>query len=81
MGYNKIVQLLLDNGADPTAEDNYAIKWASQNDWIEVVETLLKNNSKYTVNPAAEDNYAIKHASGHYKDKIIALLEEYGARR
>jgi ankyrin repeat protein len=81
MGYDKIVQLLLDNGADPTAEDNYAIKWASQNDWIEVVETLLKNNSKYTVNPAAEDNYAIKHASGHYKDKIIALLEEYGARR
>jgi len=42
-GHLEVVQLLLDHGADCTANDNYAIREASYNGYIEVVK-LLKNN-------------------------------------
>ena len=33
----KVVKLLIEAGADVTADDNYAIRWASENGHVEVV--------------------------------------------
>ena len=41
----EIVKLLLDNGADCTYRNNYAIKWASEEGHTEVVEFLKQHGA------------------------------------
>jgi ankyrin repeat protein len=79
VGYIRIVQLLLDYGADPTANKNEAIQWASVGGHLEVVRLLLNNNTKYKVDPTTGNNYAIKWASKYGYFEIIELLKQYGA--
>ena len=46
------------NGADITAGDNHAVKWAAGNGYLEVVKYLHQNGADIT----AYDNYAVKWA-------------------
>ena len=56
----ELLDLLLNSGVDPSAENNNAILAASWNGHVAVVERLLQD-------PSAENNYAIRIASrnGH----------------
>jgi hypothetical protein len=68
------LNLELPNGLfDPSIENNYAIRWASENGYTEIVELLL-NDSR--VDPSAEDNQAIKLACKFKKIEIVKLLLE-----
>jgi uncharacterized protein YnzC (UPF0291/DUF896 family) len=71
----EIVKLLIENGADVTAEDNYAIRRASQNGHLEVVKYLIDNGADVT----AEDNYAIRTASQEGHLETVKYLIENGA--
>lgn len=66
-GYSQIVKLFLDDKpVYPSAKNNYAIRWASENGHFEVVKLLLADPR---VVPSADDNDAIRWASrnGHSK--------------
>lgn len=70
--YPEIVELLLKDGrVDPVAEDNNAIKFASENGHTETVKLLLQNSR---VDPGARDNYAIRFASKNGHLEIVKLL-------
>ncbi len=54
------VELLLkDDRVDPSAYDNYAVKYASERGHRDVVQLLLTDSR---VNPSSGDNYAIRQA-------------------
>jgi ankyrin repeat protein len=65
------VKWLLDQGIDPAADDNYAIKLASSNGHTEIVRLLLDDPR---VDPAASANYAIKLASANGYTEVVKLL-------
>jgi ankyrin repeat protein len=68
----EVVQLLLsDLRVDPSAENDYAIKWASNNGHLEVVQLLL---SDPRVDPSTNDNAAIRWASGNGHLEVVQLL-------
>jgi surface antigen len=64
----EMVELLLPF-VDPSAEDNYAIRWASQNGHLAVVERLLKDER---VDSSANDNHAIRSSS---EKGYVAVVE------
>ena len=59
-----MVELFIQAGVDPSAEDNRAIQLASENGHLSVVDRLLQDAR---VDPSAQDNAAIREASdsGH----------------
>ena len=67
MKHNDIETLnyVLERNMDPSANDNYAIRLASLNGHLAVVDRLLKDPR---VDPSANDNYAIRLSSyyGHH---------------
>ncbi len=70
--YAKVVEILLKyERVDPTAEDNYAIRYAAANGHAEIVEMLLKDKR---VDPAADDNYAIRNAAANGYVRVVELL-------
>ena len=70
-GNLKVVKYLIDQGVDPTTDDNYAIIWASKNGRTEVVKLLLAIPE---VDPTAKHNYAIKWASVNGRTEVVKLL-------
>jgi len=71
-----IVKWVLENmggRVDPSANDNYATKVASENGHAEVVGLLLADPR---VDPSAENNYAIRVASEKGHVEVVALLEQ-----
>jgi hypothetical protein len=59
---------------DPSTSNNYAIRWASYNGHIEVVNRLLEDSR---VDPSAENNEAIREASlNGYIEVVNRLLED-----
>ena len=71
-GHDEVVELLLENPrVDPSAEDNYAIRKASQAGEVEVVKLLLKDPR---VDPSANYNDAIGIASRNGHHKVVELL-------
>jgi len=56
---------------DPSADENFAIRYASDNGHHEVVEFLLQDER---VDPSAENNYAIRRASENGHLEIVKLL-------
>jgi ankyrin repeat protein len=64
----EMVELLL-SFVDPSADTNYAIRWASNNGYIAVVERLLADER---VDPSALNNYAIQFAA---KNGHVAVVE------
>ena len=70
------VQALIDNnGADITAGNNHAVRWAAQMGKIETVRLLLDYGADIT----AEDNDAVKCAACNGHIEIVRLLIEHGA--
>lgn len=45
-GYTEIVKLLLENGADVHADNDYALEWSSSNGHTEVVKLLKSHINK-----------------------------------
>ena len=74
-GYCDIVKILIDNGADVHMQDNYPIRFASDNGHYDIVKLLIENGADVS----SKNNYAIRLASrnGHYD--IVELLIENGA--
>ena len=67
------VKKLIENGIDPSDNNNYAIKWASKNGHLEIVKLLLQDKR---VDPSANNNYAIKWASKNGHTEVVKLLLE-----
>ena len=63
------------NGADITVNDNYAIEWASENGYLEVVKYLHKNGADITV----YDNSALCLASLRGHLEVVKYLHKNGA--
>jgi ankyrin repeat protein len=66
-----LVQEALDEGADPSKDNNFAILLASGNGNLEIVKLLLKDKR---VNPAARNNLAIQCASYNGYLEVVKLL-------
>ena len=66
-----IILLLQDGRVDPGAQDNYAIRLASQKGHLEIVRILLQD---CRVDPGAAYNYAIRFASKKGHLEIVRLL-------
>ena len=66
-----LVKISLGEGADPSFNDNDAIRMASANGHPEVVKLLLADNR---VDPAANNNNAIKMASLRGHPEVVKLL-------
>jgi len=70
-----VVKKMIDNGiVDPSADDNYAIRYASYTGYLGVVKVLLRDSR---VDPSANDNYAIQYASEYgYTEVVKVLLQD-----
>ena len=83
LGIKKIMQFseaetwmyLYENGADITADDNYAVRWAAENGHLEVVKYLHENGADIT----AEDNEAVRCAAIYGHLEVVKYLHENGA--
>ena len=69
-GYLDGVNLAIFNSEDPSADNNYTIRWAARNGHVTVVDRLLKD---LRVDPSAIDNEAIRLAArdGHVTGRSI----------
>ena len=74
-GHTEVVKLLIDNGADVTADNNYAIRNASREGHTEIVKLLIDAGADVT----ARDNYAIRYATYNGHLEIVKLLIDAGA--
>ena len=70
--HSEVVKLLLANDkVDPSADNNWAIRLASNNGHLEVVKLLLANDK---VDPSADNNWAIRLASNNGHLEVVKLL-------
>ena len=68
------VKRLLDQGEDPSDDNNWAIRLASRNGHTEIVKVLLQDER---VDPSDKDNYAIRMSSNNgYTDIVKLLLQD-----
>jgi ankyrin repeat protein len=63
------------NSIDPTLNNNYAIRTASENGYAEIVRLLLKDGR---ADPANNNNDPIKRASSRGRTEVVRLLLEDG---
>ena len=71
-GHTGVVKLLVEESrVDPTANNNYAIGWASEQGHTGVVQILLENKR---VDPSANENYAIIRATENGHRAVVDLL-------
>jgi len=70
-----VVKVLLEDSRVNPAEGNFALGYASQYGFVEIVELLL-NQPK--VDPTSNDNFAIRMASQHGRTEVVKLLLEDG---
>jgi ankyrin repeat protein len=63
-----------DKRVDSSADNNFAIRWASRNGHLDVVKELMKDKR---VDPSADNNFAIRWASrnGHL-DVVKELMKD-----
>ena len=72
MNYVELIKLFLsDINFDPSANNNYAIIYASYHGHIEIIKLLLNHPR---VDPSADNNYAIKIARQKGYTEIVKLL-------
>ena len=69
------VQVLIDNGADITAEDNYAVQRAAGNGYIETVRLLIEHGADIT----ADYNLAVQLSAQNGETEMVKFLIENGA--
>jgi len=66
-----LVKQCLDDGVDPTAYHNEAIRWAASNGHTEIVRLLLSDKR---VDPTANHNQAIQLAACNGHTETVCLL-------
>jgi hypothetical protein len=69
------VRNLLDRGADVHAQENYALRWASENGHRDTVAVLLEHGADVH----AQEDYALRWASEIGHRNVVALLLDRGA--
>jgi len=82
VGYEKIVKLLLENGADINAQDEYcdsALYAASSKGYEAIVKLLLEKGADVNVRSERAGNYALNVASEGGHEAAVKLLLEKGA--
>ena len=67
------VEVLLELGFDPSINDDYAIRWASDKGHVGMVKLLLRDER---VDPSADDNSSIELASKNGHTEVVRLLLE-----
>ena len=76
-GHTDIVRILLwGDEVDPCADDNYAIRKASENGHTDIVQILL---ACADMDPSVKDNYAIRKARKHGHTEIVQMLLAYNS--
>ena len=73
VGIPKFVKKMIEKGFDPSVNDNFAIRFASQNGHTKVVKVLLDDPR---VDPSADNNWAIRFASENGHIEVVKLLLE-----
>lgn len=68
-------QYLHENGADITARDNAAVRWAASNGHLEVVQYLHEHGADIT----AQDNETVRYAAENGHLDVVKYLYEHGA--
>eukprot|EP01117_Protostelium_nocturnum_P014639 TRINITY_DN5592_c0_g2_i2.p1 TRINITY_DN5592_c0_g2~~TRINITY_DN5592_c0_g2_i2.p1 ORF type:complete len:330 (+),score=55.27 TRINITY_DN5592_c0_g2_i2:34-1023(+) len=66
-----VANKLLKYGADPSADDCYALQVAAERGHAAIVETLL---NKEGVDPSVNDHHAIFHAAKYGHEKVVEVL-------
>jgi ankyrin repeat protein len=69
----KLVERLVNNGANPAGDHNFAIRCASGNNNFEIVKYLA---GLAAVDPTAENNNALFQAAKNGHLKIVVLLSQ-----
>jgi ankyrin repeat protein len=69
------VKEALENGADPTIDDNYALRWACLYGYSELVELLLQDGR---ADPTVHGNISIMWACENGHIDVVKLLLEDG---
>lgn len=64
----------IDKGVDPSADNNFAIRWAADNGHLAVVESLLQD---HRVDPAISDNFTILLAAKNGRVKTVVTLLDH----
>lgn len=75
IGKLETIKELINNGLDPTIQNNYLIRIASQNGHLSVVKYLISIGC----DPIAYNNWAIRKAGENGHLSIVKLLYSYGA--
>jgi len=63
------------DGVDIIADDNYAVRWASEYGHLDVVKYLVEHGADIT----ADNNYAVRWASLNGHLEVVKYLVEHGA--
>ena len=71
LGKVHMARVMLPGVDHPSAEDNHAIREASQNGHLEIVRLLLTDSR---IDPSADDNYTIREASHNGHLEVVRLL-------
>ena len=71
----EVIERLINEGADVTAKNNEAVRWASDNGHTDVVTLLIEHGADVT----ADNNFAIRWASKNGHTATVKLLLEHGA--
>ena len=74
-GVASAVKVLIEAGADVTAGDNWAIRWASYRGYTDIVKLLIEAGADVT----AGNNWAIRYANGAGHTGVVKLLIDAGA--
>jgi hypothetical protein len=70
-----VIKRLIKEGVNVHADDDYALRWASENRHLEVVKLLVEHGA----NIHANKDYALRWASHNGHLEVVKLLVEYGA--
>ena len=68
-----LVNILIETNFDPSADDNYAIRYTSGNGHLNVLNRLLKDDR---VDPSANNNYAIRFATKYKHLNVVNRLKQ-----
>ncbi|MDD4082043.1 MAG: ankyrin repeat domain-containing protein [Sphaerochaetaceae bacterium] len=65
----EVIKRLIDEGADPKVDDSYALRWAAENGYLDIVKILLPLSDA-----SARDNEALVIAARYGHLEIVKLL-------
>lgn len=75
-GYPEATEKMIEAGADVHADNNYAIRWATEGGWTEIVEILLNAGA----DPHTNENETLRTAVNHLDDEMVDLFKKHVPR-